>query len=200
LYPPEIGQAPHLSPHIVDFQAVPSHFSLTGQRINPRQVSVGAVWNVGGASVATRGPWLGKLDGQKGYTRSKSTAPMYFARYEPIQDISSSEELDMSKTRLATAFDVDLTQRQFNICKSTTQKETRFCRSFPIVDKLHPLAWKDCAWKRAECVPGKQPHEMIGKRALSANNKLAEALLQGNLVTHLLVLTLFRFTFCMLLL
>jgi hypothetical protein len=152
-------QAPHMSPHIVDNQAMLSHYPLSGPRITPRQVSVGAVWNVGGASISTPGPWLGITDGQKGYSGSKSTAPMYFARYEPTQGISTSEELEMSKARLAAAFDMDLSHRQLVICKPAASTGIRLCQFAPQFDRFHyPLAWKDCAWKRAEFVPGKQSY------------------------------------------
>ncbi|OKL59995.1 hypothetical protein UA08_04777 [Talaromyces atroroseus] len=146
-------QAPHISPHIVDSHAILSHYPFSGPRITPRQVSVGAVWNVGGASTATRGPWLGITDGQKGYSGSKSTAPMYFARYEFSQDISESEELEMNQARLAAAFDMDLNHRQLVICKPAAQTGTLLFQSDPQFDKFRPLRWKDCAWKRAEFIP-----------------------------------------------
>lgn len=166
LYTPDITQGPHMSPHIVDHRVVSSYFPHLGRRIAPRQVSVGAVWNVGGASVATRGPWLGVTDGQKGYSGSKATAPMYFARFEPSKEISASEELEMTQARLAAAFDMDLTHRQLAICKPAALTEDRLCRYSPRSDNLHPLKWKDCAWRRAEAVPCKRPCEGENKTGM----------------------------------
>lgn len=150
------SQPPHMSPHIVDHEVILSRFPWSGERINARQVSIGAVWNVGGASIATRGPWLGIIDGQKGYSGSNTTAPLYFARYESIGGISLSDELEMNQTRLAAAFGLDLVRRQLVISRPCAPADNLVCPSSPHFEKTRPLVWKDCEWKRADCVPGKR--------------------------------------------
>ena len=149
-------QPPHMSPHVLDSELNPRQFSTSGQRVTPRQVSVGAVWNVGGASIATRGPWLGIVEGRKMYFKSNVTVPLYIARYWTNRNISSSEQREINRSRLAAAFDMDLAHRQLLISKPAMSAETRLCASSPHFEKAHPLAWRDCTWRRADIEVGEQ--------------------------------------------
>lgn len=145
-------QAPHMSPHLVDDQALLSqHPSSTGRRITPRQVSVGGIWNVGGSSIATRDPRLGPAYDRGDLYEDKSATPIHVARYEYSTHISSSEDLEMNQSRLAIAFDVDLIRPQLTICNLTKPTETGLSPSSPQYERFKcPLVWKDCEWKRAE--------------------------------------------------
>lgn len=152
-------QPPHMSPHLLDSEINPRQLSTSGQRVSPRQVSVGAVWNVGGASIATRGPWLGMVDGRRTYFERNVTAPLYIARHwiHRNRNISSSEETEMNNSRLAAAFDMDLAHRQLLIPKPAMSSGSHLCASSPHFGKTVPLTWKDCTWKRADMETGKQP-------------------------------------------
>jgi hypothetical protein len=145
-------QAPHMSPHLVDDQALPSQqSSSTGRRITPRQVSVGGIWNVGGSSIATRDPRLGTTYERGDIYEDTAATPIHVARYEYSTHISSSEDLEMNRSRLAIAFDVDLLRPQLTICKPTTPIKIGMSPSSPRYERLKcPLVWKDCEWKRAE--------------------------------------------------
>lgn len=150
-------QPPHMSPHLLDSEVNPRQYSTSGQRVTPRQVSVGAVWNVGGASTATRRPWLGIVNSQNGFSGGDVTALMHFARYEFDHVGSSSEETEMIMSRLAAAMDMDLAHRQLIIPKPVTSTEYRFYPSSAVFGKSVPFPWEDCAWMRAEStIPGKQ--------------------------------------------
>lgn len=152
----DVFQPPHMSPHLLDSELNPRQFSTSGQRVTPRQVSVGAVWNVGGASIATRGLWLGIVEGRKMYFKRNVTAPLYIARYWTNRNISSSEQREINRSRLAAAFDMDLAHRQLLISKPAMSAETCLCASSPHFEKALPLAWRDCTWKRADIEVGEQ--------------------------------------------
>ena len=75
-----------------------------------RQVSAGAVWNVGGSNAATHsGPIRSISDGRGGFLSSGSNAPMYTSHFfdEEILD----HGLERMESRLAAALDIDLTSR-----------------------------------------------------------------------------------------
>ncbi|EED24454.1 cell cycle regulatory protein, putative [Talaromyces stipitatus ATCC 10500] len=159
----DLFQPPHMSPHLLDNEVNPRQYSTHGPRVTPRQVSVGAVWNVGGASIATRGPWLGIAESKNGYSSGKVPAPMYYARYVFDEDVSLSEETEMNMSRLAAAIDIDLTHRQLAISKPATSTDIRVCPLSPHYEKSLPLAWRECGWKRTgSAIPdahGSQVHK-----------------------------------------
>ena len=75
-----------------------------------RQVSAGAVWNVGGSNAATHsGPIRSISDGRGGFLSSGSNAPMHTSHFydEDILD----HGLARMESRLAAALDIDLTSR-----------------------------------------------------------------------------------------
>ncbi|KAH8697691.1 WD40-repeat-containing domain protein [Talaromyces proteolyticus] len=167
-YQPNFSQAPHMSPHLVDDQAVPSLYPLQRRQVTPRQVSIGGIWNVGGPSIAIGGPWLGSTDCQKGFPGQKSTTPIHIARYSYENYLSSEEEMEMNQSRLAKAFDVDLTHRQLIICKPITPTNISICPSSPQYERFCPLAWKDCMWKRGELLPCYNAHRCQPKKPYRA--------------------------------
>ncbi len=87
-----------------------------------RQVSAGAVWNVGGSNAATHsGPIRSISDGRGGFLSSGSNAPMYTSHFydEDILD----HGLERMESRLAAALDIDLTSRMIDT--SRTVRSTR---------------------------------------------------------------------------
>ena len=87
-----------------------------------RQVSAGAVWNVGGSNAATHsGPIRSISDGRGGFLSSGSNAPMYESHFydEGILD----DGLERMESRLAAALDIDLTSRMIDT--SRTVRSTR---------------------------------------------------------------------------
>ena len=75
----------------------------------PRQVSVGAVWNVVGPNIAQGGPRPGVYDGHGRPLASGTNGPMHTAHFivrnSPNQDIQRHED------RLALALDIDQASR-----------------------------------------------------------------------------------------
>lgn len=163
-------QAPHMSPHLVDDQALPSqHPSSTGRRITPRQVSIGGIWNVGGSSIATRDPRLGPAYDRGDLYDDKSATPIHVARYEYSTHISSSEDLEMNQSRLAIAFDVDLIRPQLTICNLAKPNETGISPSSLQYERFTcPLVWKDCEWKRDE---SSSMFSKVAQQMVNANKK-----------------------------
>lgn len=138
---PERRFSPRYLPHLVnDAVVTPEH----GQ--SSRQISAGAVWNVGGPSAATGGPPTGIPDGHGGLLGSGTNAPMYLASFiaadTPLQD------LERHKSRLALALDIDQATRVLNISSRDPHKDTS--PSSPHYGKRSPFTWKDNTWMRAE--------------------------------------------------
>ena len=82
-----------------------------------RQVSTGAVWNVGGSSAtAPSGPISAVPNGRGGFTGSGTNAPMYTSRFFEKE----SPDLDRGRLegRLAAALDIDQASRIFNHSQS----------------------------------------------------------------------------------
>lgn len=85
-----------------------------------RQVSAGAVWNVGGNSQATpSGPVRGISDGRGGFTSSGSNAPMFTSHF--FDDDTLDQDNSQLESRLAVALDIDQTCRILDISRSPAQ-------------------------------------------------------------------------------
>ena len=76
---------------------------------HPRQVSVGAVWNVGGAHPIPTGPVEGVSNGRGGWIGSGTNAPLYTAKF--VDKGHSEEDLDVYEHRLAVALEIDRNKR-----------------------------------------------------------------------------------------
>lgn len=81
-----------------------------GLSSQPRQISNGAIWNVGGSvATAPSGP-IGAIDnGRGGLVGSGTNAPMYTSRF--LDKESPEEDRNRLEGRLAAALDIDPTSR-----------------------------------------------------------------------------------------
>ena len=145
--------------------------------INPwnpqtRQVSTGAVWNVGGAAAsAPSGPINGVLDGQGGVLGSGTNAPMYTSRF--FESNTPDQDRGRLEGRLAAALDIDQANRIFNHSQSPDRSRGTKIKigSSPSRSKLleQRTVWKDGQWIRGESASRKSTN-MIPR--LSSNQQL----------------------------
>lgn len=138
----------HYGPHLVIDPAVPSNDFTRGSRDFSRQVSNGAVWNVGGTSAALGRRSMATPNGSGGQIASGTTAPKFAARFLP--HVASTEEREKHKCRVALALDIDPARRLLKNCKPWPLLESLPSPSSPDFEKYSPFVWKDNAWRRAE--------------------------------------------------
>ncbi|KAJ5297448.1 hypothetical protein N7508_007697 [Penicillium antarcticum] len=141
--PTRLQQVPRQRPNLVN------GIAFSGSNIPDatlRQVSAGAVWNVGGASAVRGGP-LSTAPGDTSIaTGHGPAAPNYVARFLPKKPTPDEEE--RHESRLALALDIDPITRLLG----TTQP----CFEVPLspaslhYERLSPFVWKDSAWKKVE--------------------------------------------------
>lgn len=135
-------------PHLVSDSAIAGSRDPIEASDLLRQVSAGAVWNVGGSSAAMGGPPVGISDGMGGLIGSGTTAPMYVANF--LEKTTPAEEREKHESRLALALDIDQTNRLLDICRPPAHLYSKPSPSSPHYERYCPLTWKDNAWKRAE--------------------------------------------------
>jgi hypothetical protein len=113
---------------------------LSSSILASRQISGGAVWNVGGPS-AVSDTVIGVSTGRGGMLGPGTNAPLYTSSF--LERADPEAELDAYERRLALAFDVDQSERilQHSLSPLTIQS-TEHCDS-PVYAKH---TWRDCAW------------------------------------------------------
>lgn len=113
--------------------------------IGARQISAGAVWNVGGAS-AVSDTIVGVSNGRGGMLGSGTNAPLYTSMFLSRSDPEA--ELEAYERRLAHALDVDQTDR---VLEHSTRPGDPFMAS-PFSAASPPgrttHVWKDNAWTK----------------------------------------------------
>lgn len=117
-----------------------------------RQVSAGAIWNVGGSNAATHsGPVRSISDGRGGFLSSGSNAPMHTSHFYDVDILDHG--LERMESRLAAALDIDLTSRVID-----TSRTIRSSRSVSVnaagmkrksVDSEPRISWKHGEWTQA---------------------------------------------------
>ena len=117
--------------------------------VQNRQVSAGAVWNIGGTVQANfMGPVRGVSNGRGGFISSGSNAPMYESHF--LDDLSTDQDVDQMERRLATALDIDQTSKVLNISRPLENPRIVSTGSVGIKSKRLYLEtrheWKDSAW------------------------------------------------------
>jgi len=91
--------------------------SVNAANLPGRQVSTGAVWNVGGsASTAPTGPMNSVPDGRGGFVGSGTNAPMHTSRF--FERNSPEHDRGRMERRLAAALDIDQTTRVLSHSRS----------------------------------------------------------------------------------
>lgn len=123
-----------------------TNLSLRRSSFTPgnRQISAGAVWNVGGSS-AVSDTVVGVSNGRGGMLGSGTNAPLYTSMFLSRSDPEA--ELEAYERRLALAFDVDQTDRilEHSISpNSPVVGNSSIATSCPGSHTKH--VWKDNAW------------------------------------------------------
>lgn len=143
--PTRLQQIPHQRPRLV------TEGNITGNNAaheSLRQVSSGAVWNVGGASAVLGGSLIAAPDDTPTTsTNGSSTAPNFVARFLPKKPKYSEQEIHES--RLALALGIDPTIRQLGTT-CLRYLDAPLNPASPDFERLSPFEWKDSAWKRVE--------------------------------------------------
>lgn len=145
-------QSPHHRPHLVDNSAITGPLGAQDSGYGARQVSAGAIWGVGGASVATKSP-LAVPDGAGGLLSSGTTAPMHTAQFFPRH--VSPQDPEKHNSRLALALDIDPASRLLNICQPSPLLDSTPSPASSGFEKCFPFVWKDSSWMRTEGDQGK---------------------------------------------
>ncbi|RAK82685.1 WD40 repeat domain-containing protein [Aspergillus fijiensis CBS 313.89] len=139
--------SPHYRPHLVTeptYTGSDSPFRDT--RDISRQISYGAVWNVGGNSASLGRASTTVARGSGSHFASGTTAPMFTARFLP--QTAANEEREKHKSRVALALDFDPATRLIQ-----SSKPWSLLRGLPNpassdYERFSPFVWKDNAWKR----------------------------------------------------
>ncbi|CAI6339216.1 unnamed protein product [Periconia digitata] len=109
-----------------------------------REVSAGAVWNVGGSSVMSD-TVVGVPDGRGGLLGSGTNAPLYTSMFLSRPDPEAA--LEAYEKRLALALEVDLDDRILNhSAPSSSSTAVPSSPQSPLGSTAH--VWKDSAWTR----------------------------------------------------
>ena len=120
-----------------------------------RQVSTGAVWNVGGSVATTpNGPMNGIPDGRGGLLGSGTNAPMYTSRF--FESNTPDQDRGRLEGRLAAALDIDQANRILNHSQSPNRGggSSSVAGSSPSRSTLQAYRtdWKDGQWVRGEAL------------------------------------------------
>ncbi|KAK7189205.1 WD repeat domain-containing protein [Paraphaeosphaeria sporulosa] len=128
--------------------------SLSRQRINPslrhgtapmgtRQISVGAVWNVGGSSAASN-TVLGVSNGNGGLLGSGTNAPLYTSTFLSRSDPHA--ELEAYERRVALALDIDQVTRVLDHSTSSSSPNRVGSQKTPPSAEPTVHVWRDNVW------------------------------------------------------
>ena len=123
------------------------------QETPPRQVSAGAIWNVGGGQVvAPSGPVRAISDGRGHFVSSGSNAPLYTARF--LEGAETKEGRETHSDRIAAALNIDRNLRILDVTGSINQHRSASTGSIglPTSGDLAPygsrIRWIDGEWTR----------------------------------------------------
>ena len=127
--------------------------------VQERQVSTGAVWNVGGSSATTpSGPINSVPDGRGGFVGSGTNAPMYTSRF--FQRDTPEMDRGRLERRLAAALDIDQVSRVLRHSRSPQRDESKVPNakdSSPRSPRLQPYTiWENGQWVRQRSLSRKQ--------------------------------------------
>jgi hypothetical protein len=115
-----------------------------------RQISTGAVWNVGGSYAAIGDSVAGTTDGRRGLLSTGTSAPLYSANF--LDRLDPREEVEAHSRRVALALDVDISARILNSPISPSESTNvvsppSSSSSTPHVHRqFGSPVWKDSAW------------------------------------------------------
>ncbi|OJJ44050.1 hypothetical protein ASPZODRAFT_135495 [Penicilliopsis zonata CBS 506.65] len=142
-------RGPHYGPHLVNDSGIVGPRAHIGAAETLRQISAGAVWNVGGRSAVLGRRLAAVSDGTGGLLESGTTAPMYTARFLEKTN-STVEQRETHESRVALALDIDPATRLLETSRSPRLLELTPSPSSPDHEAYFPFNWKDGAWRRLE--------------------------------------------------
>ncbi|KAL9132090.1 MAG: hypothetical protein Q9217_000126 [Psora testacea] len=126
-----------------------SELSIDASGTQNRQVSAGAIWNVGGTAQANMaGPVRRISNGRGGFISSGSNAPMYESHF--LDDLSTDQDVEHMERRLAAALEIDQAIKVLNI--SCPPQKPRVASTDPVKVNRRRLyleprhKWRDSAW------------------------------------------------------
>ena len=125
----------------------PVHVDAAVAPETPRQISIGAIWNVGGTLAARITPLTGVSDGHGGLLSSGSNAPMFTSHF--IDRNTSDYYRQRHENRVALALDIDPTGRILAHIQDTTMPD----RPSPGQSRIF---WPDSPWNAADVHRGKR--------------------------------------------
>ena len=129
-----------------------------------RQVSTGAVWNVGGSAPTTpTGPIIGVPDGRGGLLGSGTNAPMYTSRF--FESNTPDQDRGRLEGRLAAALDIDQANRVLNHSQSPNRGGgSSSIASISSTPQAYRTDWKDGQWIRGEALACEFPYFQYPRR------------------------------------
>ncbi|OJD23470.1 hypothetical protein ACJ73_05178 [Blastomyces percursus] len=139
---------PHHLPRHVSDTSVYARNDRPASRGNQRQISAGAVWNVGGTAAATGRAPVGIDDGRGGLISTGTNAPMYIANF--LDKDTHIQHLKRHEARLATALDVDQAKKVLNFGDPSLFMDPGYLAEVPQLEKYSPYEWKHSSWVRAK--------------------------------------------------
>ena len=144
---PRRFNAPHIVPHFVRDQ---EQGDATRDRSAPanlqRQVSAGAVWNVGGASPAYSGPLPAIDDGRGGLVGSGTTAPLHVAHF--LDEGTPNTDIERHRNRLSLALGIDEANRVLRHILPRSLPTSLEGRTNNDCSRFAPFVWQNGAWSQ----------------------------------------------------
>ena len=127
-----------------------------------RQVSAGAVWNVGGsAHTGQTGPVRAISNGRGGFLSSGSNAPMYTAEF--LDRNTQDQEIETMENRVARALDINRTERLINTNRSVREPRRTSTGSIGLKKKHYHDGYKT-KWVNGEWVRSCSSREYLPPR------------------------------------
>ncbi|OJD14511.1 hypothetical protein AJ78_05161 [Emergomyces pasteurianus Ep9510] len=137
----------HLPRHVSDTSEYARNDRLAS-RWNYRQISAGAVWNVGGSSAATGNAPIGVQDGRGGLISTGTNARMYVANF--LDKDTHAQHLKRHESRLAAALDIDQAAKILNFGDTSLLMDPKHNTDTTQNEKYPPYIWKHSSWVRAD--------------------------------------------------
>ena len=138
-------QPPHFTPSFIHGHgASPSPVDVDDSPDTPRQISVGAVWNVGGSNIARRGPRAGVPDGRGRLLASGTNGLLHTAHF--LDRNSPNKDVQQHEDRLALALDIDQASRVLGSNARPPLMKSASTDSSPCT----PFLWRNNSWARDE--------------------------------------------------
>jgi hypothetical protein len=129
--------------HSYDATPVNADASNTPPEESMRQISLGAVWNVGGSAAAQPGGTHAVPDGHGGLTASGSNAPLHTAGF--LDRDTPSDQARAHESRLALALDIDQTRP---VLMHSLPASPVSPVPAGLAPKYSPFIWQNGEWSR----------------------------------------------------